>query len=230
MSTGDASKKAAAKPARAVSDPVSVTSADVRKRVLLALLALIVVAGVILVWSTSGDEEPPSEAANSVAATSTGATISSSPAPGTETSAAPTSESGAGGEPVELDPVPLDENAPFGDQVSAELVDLSAVQAEGQGVGEISGPALQVTVRLVNGTSQPLSIDAVTVSLYFGSDRTPAPPISDGTVPFRGTLEASESAEGVYTFSIGEDDRDNVSVTVSHSPASSTVVFNGPVG
>jgi len=80
---------------------------------------------------------------------------------------------------------------------------------------------------LLNGTSEPLSLDAATVSMYFGSNLAPAPPISDGTVPFRGSLAPGESAEGVYTFSIGEDDRDALSITVSHSPASAVVVFTG---
>lgn len=230
MNASDSPRKAAPKGAKGRAGktaPAGTAGTAVRNRVLLALLALIVVAGVILVWATSGDDEPVSEGANSGADPSSRPTTSSSPGPSSNP-AVTTSVETAAGDPIELEPVPLDETAPFGDQVSAELLDLSAVQAEGQGVGEISGPALQVTVRLLNETGAPLPVDAVTVSLYFGGDRTPAPPIADGTVPFSGTLAPGATAEGVYTFSIGEDDRDEVSVTVSHSPGSSIVVFTGP--
>lgn len=228
MNDSESPKKAAPGGAEVSGGKTAPAGTAIRNRVLLALLALIVVAGVILVWATSGDDDPPSEEANSGVETSSGPTASSSAGPSSDPAVTPPVETAAG-EPIELEPVPLDETAPFGDQVSAELVDLAPVRAEGEGAGEISGPALRVTVRLLNDTGASLSLDAVTVSLYFGQDRTPAPPIADGTVPFVGTLEPGATAEGVYTFTIGEDDRDDVSVTVSHTPGSSIVVFSGPV-
>lgn len=236
VSTGGSSKESKGPEETGTSKaPEAAASLATRNRVIIALVALVLVAVASIVWTTSRGQDPPAEA-RTTAETSQGSAPSSSSTTqqptgsGSET-AAPTATGGDANElPVPLEPVPLDETADFGDEVSAELVDLAAIQAEGQGVGEISGPAIRVTVGLLNGTSQPLSLDAVTVTLYFGSELTPAPSISDpGTVPFRGSLAPGESAQGVYTFSIAEDDRDNISITVSHSPTSSIVVFNGAV-
>lgn len=207
-----------------------------RNRAVIALLALTVVAAII--WATSRTEDPAGQAdpgaiaaetSRSDAADSTAGPSVPSSAPSTTV---PTATGGDANElPVPLEPVPLDETAEFGDAVSAELVDLAAIQAEGQAAGEISGPAIRVMVRLINGTGQPLSLDGVTVIMYFGAELTPAPSISDPeTIPFRGSLASGQSAEGGYTFSIAEEDRDNISVTVSHAATSAIVVFNGSFG
>lgn len=206
------------------------------------MFAIAVAAGIGVVWAVSGGSDPaggsasdndrsPLSASESLA--SPDQQSSRTPAPTDRQSSripAPTVEEERTDLPVPLDPVPLDQPAEFGDQVSAELVDLLAVQAEGQVAGEISGPALRVTVRLINGTGEPLSLDGVTVAMYFGPELVPAPPISDpGTAPFSGSLAPGDSSQGVYTFSIAENERDDVSVTVSHSAASAIVVFTGAV-
>ncbi len=201
-----------------------------RNRAVLLALAIAVAAGLGIVWAIGSNENPSQEATSTdepfqeATSSSTSAPVppQDSPTPTPSVEGAPTDL------PVPLEPVPLDETAEFGDEVSAELVDLLAIQAEGQGAGEISGPAIRVTVQLSNGTGQPLPLDAVTVALYFGPDLIPAPTISDPEAdPFGGSLGSGESARGVYTFSIAEEDRDEITVTVSHSPASAIVVFNG---
>ncbi|MGI8628482.1 MAG: hypothetical protein ACR2J5_18230 [Geodermatophilaceae bacterium] len=192
-----------------------------------AVVALALLAVAALVWAVN--REDPSEPGATGSAPSRNPTAgSSASAPTTSDYAPAPSESPVPDLPVQLEPVPLDETAEFGDDVSAELVDLVAVEVEGDSPGEISGPAIQVTVRLFNGTSQPLPIDAVTVFLYFGAELTPAPQISNQADSFfTGFLDPGEAAQGTYTFSVAEDERDDISVTVSHSPTSTVVVFNG---
>ncbi len=122
-----------------------------------AIVAVTLVALAVIIWVASGGGNP----ANQATTGSESAQDRSSPATATATATATSDYAPAPSEdpvtdlPVQLEPVPLDETAQFGDQVSAELVDLVAVEAEGQVPGEISGPALRVTVRLINGTSQP---------------------------------------------------------------------------
>lgn len=209
----------------------SVDAMPTRRRAVIATAAVAVVVGAGFVWAAIKEDGPsdrastgadsPEDASSARPSTAAVPSGSATPAPGP----AETPDSDL---PVQRDPVPLDETAEFGDAVSAELIDLTATQAEGQSPGEISGPAIRVTVQLINGTSQALSLDAVTVFLYFGSELTPAPQISDDEdVVFRGSLAPGKSAQGVYTFSVAEDERDNVSVTVSHSPTSAIVVFTG---
>lgn len=234
-SSGKKSRRTAAKTAH--EDAEIAAGAATRRRVLLALVALAVVALASILWVVTSGEDSPSGTASSSAnesadrspsATSVPEGSSSQPGTPPPTTGTPPPTTGTDDLPVSLEPVPLDQTADFGDEVSAQLLDLEGIQAQGQGVGEISGPAIRVTVQLTNGTGAPLSLDAVTVSLYFAPALTPAPPISDPeAVPFRGSLAAGESAEAIYTFSIGNDDRDDISVTVSHSPSSTMVVFNG---
>ena len=195
-----------------------------------ATVAAALVALVAIIWVTSRGEDSSNQATTGSESAADPSPPSTATAPATSDYAPAPTETPVTDLPVQLEPVPLDETAEFGDDVSAELVELAAVEVEGEVPGEISGPAIRVTVRLINGTSQPLSLDAVTVFLYTGADLTPAPQIGDeaGEV-FRGSLASGDSAEGSYTFSVAEDDRDDVSVTVSHSPTSTVVVFNGAV-
>ncbi len=195
-----------------------------------AIVAAALVALAVIIWVASSGGNPPNQAATGSESAQDRSSPSTATATATSDYAPAPSEAPVTDLPVQLEPVPLDETAQFGDQVSAELVDLVAVEAEGQVPGEVSGPALRVTVRLINGTSQPLALDAVTVFLYFGPDLTPAPQIGDddGDV-FRGSLPPGDSAQASYTFSVAENERDDISVTVSHSPTSTTVVFSGAV-
>jgi len=195
-----------------------------------AIVVVAILAVVALVWVSTRGEDPPNQAATGSESSQASSNGASPSAPVTSDYAPAPSESPVTGLPEQLEPVPLDETAEFGDEVSAELVELAPVEVEGEVPGEISGPAIRVTVRLINGTSQPLSLDAVTVFLYTGAGLTPAPQIGDEEgVVFRGSLAPGGSAEGAYTFSVAEDQRDDVSVTVSHSPTSTVVVFNGAV-
>lgn len=211
-----------------------------RQRILIVLVVVAVIGGAIaLSYSDSNlAEERAGQSSSAVpsgsAEPSSGARDPADPSAttpsGSGTEAPPVETGDADDLPVPLDPVPLDEPADFGDEVSASLVAVEGFQAEGRGVGEISGPALRVTVRLTNGTGAALSVDAVTVQMFFSADLTPAPEISDeqATV-FRGSLESGASAEATYSFSIADEVRDDVSITVSYAPGSSIVVFNGPV-
>lgn len=207
----------------------------VRRRVLLALGALVLVAAVAIAFSVTrgSDSNDEGGADGNLAEDSSSTSSATSTAAQTSATAAPpaTTPAGVPGAPAPtLAPVPLDETAEFGDEISAALSALEEIDGQGEGIGEISGPALRVTISLNNGTANPLSLDAVTVNLTFGADATPAVPLSDPSQqPFSGMLDPGQSAEGSYVFAVPLDVRDLISVTVSHSPASPTVVFNGPV-
>lgn len=130
------------------------------------------------------------------------------------------------GEPV-ADSVPHDGVAQFGDQVTAALGGIVPFTATGAGIGEVSGPAVRVTVTITNGSSAAISLDAVTVNAYSGADATPAAPLSsDGSsAPFTGSLAPGATASGVYAFSIADGTSDSVVVTVSRGAGSPLVVF-----
>jgi len=131
-------------------------------------------------------------------------------------------------EPVTEPPVAIDKPADFGTGVTARIEKFEAVQGVGQGPGEVSGPALSVTIVLVNDTSAAVSLDTMVVELYSGPDAAPGLPLSgSGAALFSGMLGAGESTTGVYVFGVPADQRDQVQITVSYTPGAPTVLFEG---
>jgi len=202
-----------------------------RRVLAIAGAAVAVVLVALGVWLASSD---PDEPGSSAAATSS----SEAPAsPGEQPSVAPTNPptpepSGPTGDATEgpgtVAPVGLTDTAEVGDGVSGRLVSVEAIQGDGDGPGNIDGPALRVTVELVNGTSKPVSFDAVAAELYTGQDLTPASPLDDpSAAPFSGTVAPGDSATGVYVFTVPEDRRSDVTVQVGYQAGAPYLVFRG---
>ena len=127
------------------------------------------------------------------------------------------------------DPIPPDEVADFGTGVTAAIVDVEAVDGVAALPGEISGPALRVTVRLTNGSAAALDLGQTLVDVTYGADRTPGLALGEpGGAPLAGSLAPGASAQGVYVFGIPVDERGQVQVTVMYDVTAPIVVFEGP--
>ena len=232
-STSDNSSR----PAEPAHDPGVVPAG--RRRLVLALVAAVVaVALVVLVVVLSGRDD----AAGDSAASSTSA--STSPGASAPTAGAPTTP---GSEPSapggEAQPVPADGNEPppqrppvaldAGDDVDGVTGSVALVEeidGSAQGPGNINGPALRITVRLVNGTDADLPLSGVAVTVFHGADRAPASPLEDRSQsPFAGDLPPGDAAEGVYVFRVPADDRDDIRVEVGVRPGAAVMVFTGAV-
>ena len=149
------------------------------------------------------------------------------PPPPTPEPTGPTEDAAA--LPPSLAPVALTEEAAVGNGVTATVEDLEAVQGSAQGPGQVAGPAVRVTVRIVNGTGAPLSLDAVAVDVTYGPDATPASPLEDpSTVPFTGTVAPGAAAVGVYVATVPADRRQAVTVAVGYQAGAPYLVFTGP--
>jgi hypothetical protein len=124
--------------------------------------------------------------------------------------------------------VPLDQPAAVGDGVTARVVSLDAVDATGVGPGNVTGPALRVTVALTNGTADALPLGGVAVDLASGPELVPASPVNDpSAAPFSGTVAAGGTAQGVYVFSIAAADRADVTLSVGYEAGAPVLVFTG---
>jgi hypothetical protein len=196
-------------------------------------VALIVLCAIALAMSLGGDQKAPSAAAASTTpGTGSPATTSpaeSSPSAGAApTAAGPTVAVPADLVPPSLAPVGLQDRSTGEDGVAASITTLEAIQGEGRGPGNISGPALRVTVRIDNGTGAPVSLDGVGVELSYGADLTPASPLNDSSAaPFHGTVDQGGSATGVYVFSVPENARDSVTISVGYRAGTPYLVFRG---
>ncbi|SNS68201.1 hypothetical protein SAMN04488107_3394 [Geodermatophilus saharensis] len=216
-------------------------AASSRRRLVLALAAVVLVAlaAVLVLVRGGGDGDDPggSAAGSSSSASSPSSSTAAEPSleatvPGAEASA-PTEDA----QPVvdELPPglpaVPLDQPAAAGDGVTATVSSIEAVDGVGAGRGNVSGPALRVTVRITNGTPAAVDLGGVAVDLTHGGDAVPASPLDDPSqAPFSGSVEPGATAQGVYVFRVPPDDRDPVTVSVGYRAGAPFMVFTGSAG
>jgi len=129
---------------------------------------------------------------------------------------------------AELSPVAPDQTVVTDDGVDISLSSVQAVQGQATLAGETSGPAVRATVRIVNTGDEPLDLEYVVVNAYSGDERTPAGTLTQpGGAPFEGTLAPGDSAEGTYLFSLADDVRDDVSITVDYLLGAKVAVFRG---
>lgn len=127
-------------------------------------------------------------------------------------------------------PVTFEEPAQIAPEFSAAVTEVRAIDGVGQGIGEISGPALAFTVTLTNNTDAPLDTVGVVVNCY---DATAAPAIpllgDPNAKPLPDRIAPGQTATGVYVFLVPKDARDTMTLTVAFNPADPTVVFSGPL-
>ncbi|SDF27091.1 protein of unknown function [Blastococcus aurantiacus] len=210
-----------------------------RRRLLLAAGAALLVAALVVVLAlTRGDDtdrtpaaagsSAPSTAPSTAESTDAGTTPTGTAAPTT----APAPETPVAGPddqlPPALEPVGLEAQGPVGDGTVVTLPAIEAVQGSGQGPGNVAGPALRVTVRILNDGDQEISLDGVAVNLSYGTDAAPASPLDDSSSrPFTGRLAPGEEAEGVYVFSVPSGARETVTVDVGYRAGAPRVLFTG---
>jgi hypothetical protein len=188
-------------------------------------VALIVVAAIVYFAVTSGASGGGDPAASPSAS-------ATAPADGGDPSGQPTpAPSSTPGTMPELAPVAPDEPAESDDGLIAEITAMKAVEGEAVQAGEIAGPSVQFTLKLSNDTDSAIDLGLVAVNVYIGEGRTPAIGlIQPGGAPFEGTLDAGETAEGVYVYNIPEDQRGDVTLTLDYLAGAPAFVFRGDVG
>ena len=195
------------------------------RRLVLVLVAVVVVAALAAAaWFLFGGNGAQTAQTPPTATPTASPTESSTPEPTAEPQPTPTIDPDFG-QPVG-DQAPQGEPADLGDGLTAELVEVTPVTAEGTQVGEVGGPALQVDLEIVNGSDAPFSLDGVTVNAYYGADRTPAPPYFEpADAKFSGTLDPGKAADGRYVFRVPEAEQASTVITVSRGAGSPLVVL-----
>ena len=211
-----------------MSSPTTSRRPSRRLLVLVGAGVVVVLAAVALFLTTRGGDGQDDAAAPATASVP-GDPVGSEPAPTNPPTPEP---SGPTADATELPPtvsaVGLSDEAAVGDGVTGRLVSIQAVQGDGDGVGNIDGPALLVTVELTNGTSAPVSFDAVAAEAYTGADLAPATLLDDPQAnPLRGTVDPGQSVTGSYVFYVPESDRDDVTIQVGYEAGAPYLVWRG---
>lgn len=133
------------------------------------------------------------------------------------------------------EPTPLEIGSAFtktqeiGNGAEVKIAGIEAVHSQAQIKGEISGPAIRVTVEVSAG-SDKIDLSRVLVNAYYGKAKTPAIEVgAPGGSPFSGTLEAKKQATGVYIFNVPADERGDVQIEVVHPNSTKPVKYRGSV-
>lgn len=125
--------------------------------------------------------------------------------------------------------VPLDAASDLGGQISARLAEVKAVDAQARVPGEISGPAVAITVEISNDSPNAIGLDSVSVDVQ-GAGGVPTSPITtDPASPLSGVLQPGEKKTGVYVFTMPADARDGASITVLYSADAPVALFAGNI-
>ena len=130
--------------------------------------------------------------------------------------------------PVRIAPaVPLTGTAQFGGGISASITKATRINAVAHLAGEVSGPAVAVTLSIRNDSAKSADLSQVVVTVA-DHDGLPASPISaNASKPLAGSLAAGQSASGVYVFSLPAKAKDPISISVTFATTAPVVLFVG---
>lgn len=215
-----------------VGEPDGSVQGTRRKTWLWVALAAVVAIGIAVVVYFAVTAGSSNEVTPTTSPSPSASASASAPADGTDPSTPPTPDpSATPGTMPELAPVAPDEPSDNGEGLVAEITTMKAVQGEAVQAGEIAGPAVQFTLRLTNDTDAAIDLGLIAVNAYIGEALTPAGGlVKPGAAPFEGTLAAGDSTDGVYVYSIPEDQRGDVTVTLDYRAGQPAFVFRGKVG
>ncbi|MEW2012576.1 MULTISPECIES: DUF4352 domain-containing protein [Microbacterium] len=203
-----------------------------------AIVAAIGVAVAIGAGRTETDAAPGGAAATTVSPSPTGRPPSPVPSPSaTVDESATTPSPDAGGEqeadpgdretlpPAELDDAVAVQGGP---EVSVSSID--DVDGEAVVPGEVSGPAVRITVEIENDSDDPIDLTTAVVTLYEGDSGLQANPVSKPAgKAFPDEVAPGKSAEGAFVFELPMDQRSDVRVEVDLSVSDPLIAFEGDI-
>jgi hypothetical protein len=123
--------------------------------------------------------------------------------------------------------VPLTASSQLATGVVVTLSSIKAITVAAEGPGEVAGPALAVTVHVVNGTDKPVDLSSTFVTLLNASGNVGSPTPASPAAPFSGIVQPKAAADGVYVFNIATTERNPVNVYVTYSAGAPTAHFVG---
>lgn len=125
-------------------------------------------------------------------------------------------------------PAEINKQSETGPGLVFEVAGMKAVKGQAKLPGDVAGPAIRFTVKVTNTGDRAADLSTTVVSVFYGQDKTPALQLNrPASAPFPETLKPDKSAHGQFEFTVPDDERDRVLITVDHSVDSSIVAFEG---
>lgn len=115
----------------------------------------------------------------------------------------------------------------FGNGVKAQIVKRQAVKGRARLPGEVSGPAVKLTLNITNTSNKAINLDALVVDVQDAHGRSASPLLTPPARHIRGRLASGDSATGIYLFTIAKKDRSNCTVRISYTGSAPEVAFRG---
>ena len=160
-----------------------------------------------------------------------GPSTTPTPSPATSGPASSSTSGGAGNAEAERPrqtAVPLNATATAAPRVQVRVTKIESVQSKVEIPGEVSRPALRLTVVIANGRSTALKLGSPVANLFYGKQRTPAAfALKPGSRPFPGTVAARGQASGVFVFNVPKSARSLLRLEVDLTDSMRIVAFTG---
>ncbi len=176
--------------------------------------------------SSSAEGTPSTSAAPSSTGTSSAAGRTSTPRAGSTASTVPSRTQQTNKPTKTL----IDAKSTVAPKLTAELTSLRSAQVDSTNPGEVSGNAVILGIRVVNGTGSSVDLGNVVVTIA-GANGNPGTEITtDPAKPLSGDLAAGRTATGTYVFVVAKGQRNPVTVNVTLSAGTAVAVFRGDAG
>ncbi|GAA5227771.1 hypothetical protein [Paeniglutamicibacter antarcticus] len=105
--------------------------------------------------------------------------------------------------PPKMRPVALDESVPAGSSATMKLDAIELTNGTADGIGEVSGPSVLVTISIHNEHTDSLDLSRAELNVLFGKDRQPMVPLSDPRASkLASGVEAGESTKTTFVFAV----------------------------
>lgn len=101
--------------------------------------------------------------------------------------------------------VPLEATVPVGTAANMKIKELSLTKAEAEGIGQVAGPAVLITVTVENRGKKALDLSHTELLAFAGAELTPLTPLTDPRASsFEPKLAAGGNATATYLFALPE--------------------------
>lgn len=204
---------------------------------IIAATALVVAAVVTIGIASAGNLAAPGSTPSSTesaypdgSAGPTDPSASATAPPSGSATPAP-DEPPAGSPPIVVeDPLPIDATAQPEAGVTVSVGTFEAVDGIARLPGDVGGPAIRFAVSITNGTDKKISLASALVNVYYGAEQLPASELQEpGGVPLPVDVAAGATANATLVFTIPEDERDDVLITIDYRIGDPVIAFQGAI-